>query len=134
MNNFLILLMIILLCGFAMLKGTSLKPYAPVVKKVPLQEVPYIGRIQILNGCGSSGAAHTMADYLRKNNFDVKNIGNADNWNYQETIVISRSIDTSIAHQVATVLINARTVLIRTPETGYDATVIVGNDYRERLR
>jgi hypothetical protein len=75
-----------------------------------------------------------MADYLRRQHFDVKNIGNADNWNFPQTMVISRISDTTIAAQVASVLATNHLVLIRTSENQYDVTVIVGPDYRERMQ
>jgi hypothetical protein len=132
MKNFFIFCIIAAITGFAIIKGVTIQQ--PVrMKPVALPNIPYIGRIQILNGCGSGGAAHLMADYLRKNNFDVKNIDNADSWNFQETLVISRTHDTIIAHQIAVVLSTDNTILIRNPENTYDVTVIVGNDYRERI-
>ena len=87
-----------------------------------------------ISGCGTKGVAHLMADHLRKNNFDVKNIGNAEHWNFPETLVISRISDTTIATQVAEVLDSKNMVLIKTKENLYDVTVIVGPDYRERLQ
>jgi hypothetical protein len=135
MKNLFTLLIIIVFIGFAIIKGVSLQqqqPHAVQYGKTH-DEVPYIGRLQVLNGCGTEGIAHLMADYLRKNHFDVKDIGNADNWNFPETLVISRINDTTIAAQVAQVLNTNNMVLIKNQEKLYDVTVIVGPDYRERL-
>jgi hypothetical protein len=141
MKNLFTLLLIALCIGLAILKGTSVPmtppPSVPAAapKAASTADVPYIGRIQVLNGCGTGGSAHLVAEFLRKNNFDVKNIGNADNWNYPETLIISRTGDTTIATQVAGVLHTGNMVMIRNnEETNYDATVIVGPDYRERIR
>ena len=141
MKNFLTLLFIFLLSGIAILKGTILLAPSPaaMVPGVPSSSgtapgVPYIGRIEVLNGCGAGGSAHLVAEYLRKNNFDVKTIGNADNWNYPETMIIARTPDTMIAVQVAGVLRTGNMVMIRTRENQYDVTVIVGPDFRERVR
>lgn len=134
MKNLFILFLIAVTIGFAIVKGNNLK-LAPVTRKKTAQVIiPSIGRIQILNGCGSGGAAHAMASYLRSKNFDVKNIGNAEHWNFQHTLVISRVLDTSIAVQVAAALSTDKKVLIRNQETVYDVTVIIGNDYRERIQ
>jgi hypothetical protein len=108
-------------------------------KEPPLQEqiaanVPSIGRIQVLNGCGIDGAADKMTDFLRMKKFDVANTDNAAHWNYQFTLVISHSKDMTIARQIATALKTDRIVLIRKPDRAYDATVIVGPDYGERMR
>ncbi|MBN1757559.1 MAG: LytR C-terminal domain-containing protein [Chitinispirillaceae bacterium] len=140
MKNLFTLLLIALCIGVAILKGTTLSEAIPpeekLVATVPdSSAVPHIGRIQVLNGCGAGGSAHLVAEYLRKNNFDVKNIGNADNWNYPETLVIARTGDTTIATRIAKALHTGNLVMIRTgEETQYDATVIVGPDYRERMQ
>ncbi|MBN1577472.1 MAG: LytR C-terminal domain-containing protein [Chitinispirillaceae bacterium] len=136
MRNVVALLAIAVIIGFSIHKGTALqKRAAPSSPAAPARQsdVPSIGRIEVLNGCGSGGSARIMADYLRKKHFDVKYIGNADNWNFTETLVVSRVADTSIALQVAAALDTKNMVLIRTPENLYDVTVIVGPDYRERL-
>ena len=140
MKNFFTLLLIALCIGVAILKGTTLREAVLPGEQRPATvpdtlAVPHIGRIQVLNGCGTGGSARLIAEYLRKNNFDVKNIGNADNWNYPETLVIARTADTTIATQVARVLHTGNLVMMRTSdETQYDATVIVGPDYGERLQ
>ncbi|MBN1308673.1 MAG: LytR C-terminal domain-containing protein [Chitinispirillaceae bacterium] len=137
MKNVVTLILIAVIVGFSIRKGLALQERMPVSSPAaPSRQsaVPSIGRLQVLNGCGSGGSARIMAEYLRTKHFDVKNIGNADNWNFTETLVISRIVDTSIALQVATALGTKNMVLIRTPETLYDVTVIVGPDYRERLQ
>jgi len=96
--------------------------------------VPSIGRVQVLNGCGAEGAADKMTDFLRTKKIDVKNTGNAASWNYPFTLVISRSADMTVARQIATALRTDHIVLIRKEDRTYDATVIIGPDYRERIQ
>ena len=103
-------------------------------KKEKIADVPHIGSIQVLNGCGAEGAANKVADYLREQNFDVKSIGNANTWNYPFTMVIARSTDTTVASQVAKALGTAKLVVVRTSEQLYDATVMIGPDFEERIR
>lgn len=134
MKNVFILLLFFAIAGIALLKGTTLQKPVAVAPRITPLTIPYIGRLQILNGCGSSGAAQSVAGFLREHHFDVKTIGNADNWNFTETLVISRILDTSIAVQVAEALSSNGIVLIRNQETRYDVTVIIGNDYRERIQ
>ena len=140
MKNFFTLFVIAGIIGLAMLKGTTIPiknvPSAPprTTEKGEEENIPYLGRVQVLNGCGTGGVAHAMAEFLRKNNFDVKNIGNAENWNYPETLVISRINDTTIASQIADALNTPNMVLIKNEEELYDVTVIVGPDYRERIK
>lgn len=128
-----ILLIIVGIGLFSIGKGISVNKVSPATKAV-VNDIPYIGKIQILNGCGNKGAAHILADYLRRKQFDVKNIDNAANWNFEETLVISRIQDTSIANKVAKALSTDKMVIIRNRETSYDVTVIAGKNYRELVK
>lgn len=135
MKNFIILIVIAAAIGLSMLKGAAFLRQSPLSSPTECATViPSIGRVQVLNGCGSGGSARVMADFLRRKKFDVKNIGNADNWNFPQTMVIARVSDTSVATQVAAALTTNHMVLIRTSENLYDVTVIVGPDYRERMQ
>ncbi len=91
--------------------------------------VPNIGSVQILNGCGTPGAAQIIADYLRKKEFDVKETENAKDWNYKETIVASRIRDMSTANSIATALHTNNVIMLRNTDGFYDVTVFVGEDY-----
>lgn len=136
MKNFFAFLIIILFIAYAVTSGVvQLKRQPPKPRRSPaVKNVPYIGKVQVLNGCGTDGVAHLMADFLRRHHFDVKEIGNAENWNFPETMVISRVNDTTVASRIAQTLHTGNMVLIKKEETVYDATVIVGPDYRERIR
>jgi hypothetical protein len=131
----------------AMAIGILRNPNKPVAsffadlrkKELPPQEqiaanVPTIGRIQVLNGCGVEGAADKMTDFLRAKKFDVTNTGNAASWNYQFTLIISHTKDMTIARQIAAALNTDHIVLIRKADRTYDVTVIIGPDYGERIR
>lgn len=98
-----------------------------------IPSVPFIGSIQVLNGCGTPGAADKAADFLRTHNFDVKYIGNAETWNYPFTMVISRTKDMTIARMVAASLKTDRCVLLRTDDSACNVTVIIGPDYGETI-
>lgn len=108
-------------------------PTAPKIPREIVQAVPYIGSIQVLNGCGIAGAADRVTDYLRLKKFDVKYKGNAETWNYPFTMVISRTADMTIARQVAAALATDRCVLMRNGDSTYNVTVIIGPDYKERI-
>jgi hypothetical protein len=99
--------------------------------------VPFLGPVQVLNGCGAVGAGDRMADFLRARKFDVKNIGNAPEKNYPYTLVISRLKDTTIAHQIHDSLHAGACMLLRNGDTTYTVTVIIGadySDYKERIQ
>ena len=108
-------------------------PSAPKTQEEIARAVPCIGSIQVLNGCGITGAADRVTDYLRLKKFDVKYKGNAETWNYPHTLVISRTADMTIARQVAAALATDRCVLMRNNDSTYNVTVIVGPDYAERI-
>jgi len=95
--------------------------------------IPHIGRIQVLNGCGITGAAGAAADFLRRHGFDIKNTGDADTWNYPFTIIVARTTDMSVARQVSGVLRTDKVVMLRDGEDIYDVTVVLGADFAERI-
>lgn len=103
-------------------------------KSEDLQKIPWIGKIQVLNGCGVDGAANVVAEYLRLKKFDVKNIGNAPTGNYKATLVVSRKKDQAMARQVAGALGTNAVFILRTQDEMYDVTVFVGADFKERVR
>lgn len=107
---------------------------APEKQDDARQKNPYIGKIQVLNGCGSVGAAKTVTDYLRSKKFDVKDVGNAKTGNYKETMVVSRIKDQTVAQQVAQALGIHTVILIRNGDEMFDVTVFVGDDFKERVR
>jgi hypothetical protein len=110
---------------------------AAAVSKQPSEkkiDVPCIGKIQVLNGYGGDGAADDVVDFLRARKFDVKEKGNAMSFNYPFTLVVSRTKDMTIAGQVAGALKTDHLVLVRNEDLAYDATVIIGGDYKERIR
>jgi hypothetical protein len=123
------LLLIAATIGISRISSTSTDLRAKI--EIP---VPSIGSIQVLNGCGTAGAADKVADFLRLKKFDVKFIGNAETWNYPFTMVISRTTNMTVARQVAASLKTDRCILLRTGDTTYNVTVIIGPDYGEKIR
>jgi len=98
------------------------------------KNVPHIGSVQVLNGCGAEGAANRVADFLRSKNFDVKDKGNAPAWNYPSTMIISRITDMSLANEIEKFMKTGKVVLIRNGDQLYDVTVVAGPDFEERIK
>jgi hypothetical protein len=96
------------------------------------QNIPYKGSVQVLNGCGVSGAAELMAAFLREKNFDVKKVENAQSWNYPATMIISRTDDMALARELSKILKTDKVVLVRTGEHLYDVTVVTGPDFKDK--
>jgi len=99
-----------------------------------LAAIPSVGSVQVLNGCGAEGAANKVADFLRSKGFDVKDIGNASSWNHQSTMVISRTADMGLANSIEKWMKTGKVVLIRNGDSMYDATVVAGPDFEERIK
>lgn len=121
----------------SMIIGKNLKPNIEFPEKeetVVDTSVPHKGSIQVLNGCGTEGAANRLADYLRLKRFDVKDIGNATAWNYPHTMIISRTKDMSLAKELEKLLKTDKLVLVRTDEQLYDVTVVVGPDFEGKIK
>lgn len=87
-------------------------------------------RVQVLNGCGVRGAGREMADELRLKGYDVIDVGNATTFDYRETIVIERQSANGRAREVARVLGVDNVVIQRVDGSPYDATVIIGKDFK----
>ena len=98
------------------------------------KNVPYIGSVQVWNGCGAEGAGKRVADFLRANKFDVKDVGNAPTWNHPATMIISRTADMGLANELEKFLKTGKVVLIRNGDQLYDVTVVAGPDFEERIK
>lgn len=138
MKNFFILILLATFIGALIIIGTMIaieKPDIFMKKQTQTyQNVPHLGSIELLNGCGVDGAALEVANYLRSKGFDVKYIGNAPEWNYSSTLIVSRVKDTDMASRVASVLKTQKMTLIINNNTLYDVTVFIGSDYKERIQ
>jgi LytR cell envelope-related transcriptional attenuator len=85
-------------------------------------------RAQVLNGCGVAGAGAAMASVLRRaGGIDVVEIGNADDFDFESSVVIDRRGDRAAALRVARALGGAPVVLQRS-DGCCEVTVIVGYD------
>lgn len=128
---FLLVCLIVTLSVFIGMKKKSLIQEQSQTNSNITTKVPNIGSIEVLNGCGISGAASVVADYLRDKQFDVKNIDNADSWNYPQTLVVSRTQDMTTAKQVCEVLNTKNLILLRNDNDLYNVSIFVGSDFGE---
>ena len=92
-------------------------------------------KIEVLNGCGEKGIAAKVADFLRTEHIDVIRSENADNFDYDRTVLIHRSENLYDLKTLAKVLnfdiSNEARVLIQ-PSTSADVdlTLVLGEDYQ----
>lgn len=105
-------------------------------RKAEMEEtfVPNTGQIQILNGCGKSGAAEAFRNYLTDRGFDIIEFGNAASWNYAQTLVVARTDNEPVARDLARVLNTDNLVHLFDPLALVDATVFIGKDYEELIK
>ena len=92
-------------------------------------------KVEVLNGCGEKGIAAKIADFLRTKHIDVVRSENADNFDYEKTVLIQRSYDFSNLKTVASAIdfdVNNEDRVITQPSStaDVDITLILGKDYR----
>lgn len=88
--------------------------------------------IRVLNGCGVSGVAYKLREYLLTQGFDVSETTNAEHFNYDKTIIYLHNSDYSTAEKISEKLNMANNPVLdnRTPDYPCDATIVIGKDYR----
>jgi hypothetical protein len=89
-------------------------------------------KVQVLNGCGKTGIAKKASDFLARNDYEVSDVGNADNQNYRFSKVLNRSGNATATREIARLLgIDESRIERKTGARGnIDVTLIIGNDYR----
>ena len=85
--------------------------------------------VEVLNGCGVPGAAGEVAEMLEGEGLAIIRTGNADNFNYERSQVISRTANVDLAKEVAVLVPNAQLLKEEINETDVLVTVIVGKNY-----
>jgi len=96
--------------------------------------IPNTGQIQVLNGCGYSGAAEAVRNFLTQQGFDIIEFGNASHWNYKETIVVARTENIIVAYDLGKILNTENVIQILDSTQMVEATVYVGKDYYRRIQ
>ena len=88
-------------------------------------------QVEVLNGCGVSGIADKMTDYLRKNNFDVVQVGNYTSFDMDKSLVIDRTGNKVNAEKIAAALgINKKNIVQQINSDYFlDCSVVIGKDY-----
>ena len=123
----------------------TLKPLTPFIivfllslfgckEEVVVEEfIHNTGQIQVLNGCGYSGAAELVRNFLAQKGFDIVEFGNAKHWNYKQTIIVARIENTGVARDLGKILKTNNVVQILDSSRMVEATVYVGKDYYRRI-
>ena len=88
-------------------------------------------QVEVRNGCGVSGLAEGMRQFLRQEGFDVVEVGNHSSFNQAKTIVVDRVGNLEAARQVAASLGLSEERVKQELRQDYflDASIIIGLDY-----
>lgn len=89
-------------------------------------------RVEVLNGCGVNRLALKVTNLLRKQGFNVVTIGNTDEPDFEETVVLERSAENMINARYFAHRIGCRNIgKDIDPALYYEVTVIIGKDYEK---
>ena len=88
-------------------------------------------QLDVLNGCGASGAGSEMTSYLRARGYDVVDLRNYKRFDVNESLVIDRTGNKENAEHVAYALGIAESNIVQqlNPDYYVDVTVVIGKDY-----
>jgi glycerol-3-phosphate cytidylyltransferase-like family protein len=101
-------------------------------KQKPVNPVKQKTQVEVLNGCGTSGIAKSVTDFLRKSEIDVVYLGNYKNFNVAKSQVIDRSGDLENARKIARILgVSEKQVKSEIDKSKQlKASILLGKDYK----
>jgi anionic cell wall polymer biosynthesis LytR-Cps2A-Psr (LCP) family protein len=105
-----------------------------ISSREPFSEDELTVAIEVLNGTSVGGLARRAANVFQSFGYDIVSVANADNQDYQKTVVLDRKGRLEVAQRVAD-LIRCQRVYSRLEETGdmtIDITIILGTDFDGR--
>ena len=100
----------------------------------PFSEDELTVAIEVLNGTNVGGLARRAANVFQSYGYDIVSVANADNAEYERTVVLDRKGRLEVAQRVAN-LIRCQRVYSRLEETidmSIDVTIILGTDFDGR--
>jgi hypothetical protein len=104
--------------------------YGFLIRQSMAKHEPGDLRIEVLNGTGEQGIAHSVALSLRKMGVDVLNEDNAKSFDFEESILIERKDNDGV--KALGKAIGCRNVIVQLKDDSIvDATLIIGADYHK---
>jgi hypothetical protein len=99
----------------------------------PVAPAGDIIQVEVRNGIGVSGLAGEVTHYLRRQGFDVVEVGNLGSFDGPNSVVVDRVGNLEAAKRVAAALgiPEERVTQEIQPDLYLDASVIIGQDYRD---
>ncbi len=89
------------------------------------------GKIAILNGSYTEGLASELADYLEDKNYGISRIGDADRYDYEESVIIPHNPEAYSLKELSEALGYVRIAPQEISQSGEDFTIIIGNKWPE---
>ena len=94
---------------------------------------PLTVEVRILNGCGIQGVGRDMTQRVRDLGFDVVESANAENFDYQYTVVIGHTTKPELAQALADAIGCSRVSNQPDKMVLADVTLILGKDWEQYL-
>lgn len=123
------LTLLVLYLGYSLIERKIFRPPVEVSRGDGPAEVI---QLDVLNGCGVSGAATAVRDYLRARGYDVVEMRNYKSFDVEATLVVDRTGDSRTAEKVAYALGVSKSRIIHqiNPDYFVDVSVVIGKDYK----
>ncbi|RPI73208.1 MAG: LytR family transcriptional regulator [Ignavibacteriales bacterium] len=133
--NIFLNLVIVLLAGLVIFLSFSLLTKISALAfnedETDLNKTPKIIQLEVLNGCGITGIAEKFTNYLRKENFDVVQVGNYSSYDINNTLVVDRTGNKTNAAKVAEAIgVDSKNIIQQINNDYFlDVSVIIGKDF-----
>lgn len=131
LNSFILLLgLLIIFLTFSLI--SRLSGNTPEPRASDTQKASAVIQVEVLNGCGALGVAEKFTDFLRKEKFDVVQMGNYVSFDMDNSLVIDRTGNRANAEKVAAVLgiDNKNVIMQKNDDSFLDVSVVIGKDYK----
>ena len=133
--NIFLNVIIILLAGLIIFLSYSLFTKITALtsgeEETELNKTSRIIQLEVLNGCGITGIAEKLTNYLRQKDFDVVQVGNYTSFDIDNTLVVDRTGNKNNALRVAEALgIDSKNVIQQINNDYFlDVSLIIGKDF-----
>ena len=85
-------------------------------------------KVEVLNGNAMTGIAHKIANDLELQGFEIVNLGNADNFNYEKTKIIIYSKEVNLNNEFKKLFNDFEIVKEYQTNANLDLVIIIGKD------
>ena len=85
--------------------------------------------VKILNGSGTGGLASELADFFEKKGYKVSRIGDADRYDYEDSIIIPNNAKKGSIQEITNILGYIKMEQKQEAESNEDYTIIIGNKW-----